>query len=497
MSVVPWEGVSREPREWQRRALDAVLTEVRAGGRPLVSACTGAGKSVLIAEVVRIAADAAAGTGDVVIVATPTRALVVQLAATLAERLGANAVGVYYSEKKQPSRAVVVSCNPSLAGLTLDLAASGRRVRLLLIDEAHREAAPQVRETLPVLAPRVVVGVTATPFRADDRSIDAFTRCVFRYTIDEAQKDGVLCRYTPHSPFPDEIPDGGTSAEKVDAACESMIRRLAVGPGIVSATSIVDADAFAARLTAGGLPALSIHSTLTSAERASRIDRLLGGELRALVHVALLVEGVDIPPLRWLCLRRPTGSAVRLVQEVGRVLRTSPGKDRALLLDPHDVLRALGLVHDEDLGDSQGAALDAAVERDAGAPKGEGGPFVRQMPPPVAVSELRQWARRAVLSMVEAGFGSADLRGAGVRAGWASPRMVGRVRELAVAAKWLPPEIRPAVDAAIGKGDGLTVGEARDLVDLLGGLMIWREKASERVTWPAVDLRLVDAARAA
>ena len=37
---------------------------------------------------------------------------------------------------------------------------------------------------------------------------------------------------------------------------------------------------------------------------------------------SLLAEGVDLPWLEWLCLRRGAGSRVRLAQEVGRVVRT-------------------------------------------------------------------------------------------------------------------------------------------------------------------------------
>lgn len=469
---VPWAGVSREPRRWQREALDAVLAEVRAGGRPLVSACTGAGKSVLIAEIVRLAVEAARVTGDAVIVATPTQALVRQLAETLRERLGASAVGEYYGARKQPTRAVVVACNPSLESLVVDLAAAGRRVRLLLIDEAHREAAPNVRATLPALAPRVIVGVTATPFRADDRSLESFTRCVYRYTITDAVRDGVLVPYVPRW----AVESWGIPAEDQDSVCVEMIRRYADGPGIASATSIVDADEFAARLTLDGIPALSIHSQLGRRESDGRIARLLAGELRCLVHVALLVEGVDIPPLRWLCLRRPTGSPVRLVQEIGRVLRTCPGKTSATIMDPHESLKSVGLDHPEAIG--MGAELDALLESDA--PESDGGGRGPRLPPPpvVFVSELRQWARRSVLAMQAAGMGRADARAPEAREGWASPRMVAQVQHLASACQWVPADLRPAVEQAIGRGDDLTAGEARDLVDLLGGLMIWKERAA-------------------
>jgi hypothetical protein len=86
----------------------------------------------------------------------------------------------------------------------------------------------------------------------------------------------------------------------------------------VSAINIEDAESFAARLAKAGIPAEPIHQKLNRGERELRIRRLRSGRIRCLVHVQLLCEGIDLPWLEWLALRRPVGSPVRLVQEVGR-----------------------------------------------------------------------------------------------------------------------------------------------------------------------------------
>jgi hypothetical protein len=64
----------------------------------------------------------------------------------------------------------------------------------------------------------------------------------------------------------------------------------------------------------------------------------------------MLVEGVDFPWLRWICLRRQVKSRVRFIQELGRVLRASPGKDKARVLDPNDLFGEFQLTYADALG---------------------------------------------------------------------------------------------------------------------------------------------------
>lgn len=482
--VEPWVGSVQEPRGWQREALVEQLACIRRGGRPLVSAATGTGKAKELAELVRCSL---VGDGQIV-VAVPSERLVKQLSETIAERVGSNLVGQFYGKRKAPNCRVVVACNPSLPALASQFVANSSRPLMLISDEAHRSETDSLLQFVDACDPRVIAGMTATPFRTDKRPLSIFSEVVYRYPMDRAIADGVLV------PFAPAWWDGtGFDARDVDGIVESMIRD-AQGPGFVTALTIKDAEAYAERLSANGFPSLAVHSMMPTAEVDARVARLLAGELRCLVQVSLLSEGIDIPPIAWIALRAVMGSPVRLLQLLGRALRTSPGKERAVFYDPNDLLGAIGLSHADSVG-KQAAALEAAATGEARA-RGEGAPADR-VAPAVAVSQLRQWARLGVLALAEAGFGKPDARPAAARAGWASPRMVGQVQHLAQACRWLPPEIRPVVEAAINKGDGLTVGEARDLIDLLGGLMIWREKAVQRTRWPAVDPALVEAARAA
>lgn len=135
-------------RRWQSEALAAVRAAVRDGSTaPLVQACTGAGKSVFLAEL-------AAQARGPVLVTTPTQALVDQLHGTLTAR--GLRVGRYYQHAEEPDAPVVVCCHASLPRLL----ALGRRWGLWLADEAHRLSGAD----LPVQR-SLAVGLTATPDR--------------------------------------------------------------------------------------------------------------------------------------------------------------------------------------------------------------------------------------------------------------------------------------------------------------------------------------------
>lgn len=391
----PYTGEPMQPRKWQREALPLVGAALREGRMPLVIACTGAGKSVFLGALVR-----AMAAGGAVVVTTPTQALVRQLASTLATFVGRARVGVYFGAKKQPERDVVVCCNPSLPNLTAELAAMGRAVRLWVADEAHKTQTAAILDSVPALAPKYRVGVTATPYRsADHEALELWTDVAYRYTLMDALRDGVLV------PWSQVCYDGMVEAD-VDDLCIGFIREYATGPGVVSAISIEDATRYAERLTSEGIPAEPVHSRMSRTALAETLGRLESGELRCVVHVALLIEGVDLPWLRWGCLRRPMAASVSFVQQLGRFLRVHPGKSEAVIIDPHDLLGTVGLSHPDQLGEAEERLADDLDRKRDGEGEGK---VVRELPPAKAVDAATMWLRRCLLAMQVAGAVPSDI----------------------------------------------------------------------------------------
>lgn len=472
-----WEGSPRAPRRWQAEALPLVQAAIRAGDQPIVHAVMGSGKSVLIARVCRLALERLPA-GAKIVVSTPTVKLVEQLAATIAEGCGADSVCCYYTHARDVHAPIVVVCHPSMRDLAGAL--GGAPVRLWVADEVHKTESDEVKQAIALMAPAFRVGFTATPFRSEvAETLSLWNSLAYSYSLGDALRDGVLVQW--------EIVtwDGdGFDAVETDAICVSLVGNHApAGPGIVSSQSIEDAEQVAEAFTASGIPAEAIHSRLGRKLQRQRLEDLRTGKLRCLVHVSLLAEGVDLPWLRWMCLRRKVKARVRFIQEIGRGLRseapadTPPGlapKTRCVFIDPFDLFGDHALSHPEALG----AAIDCSTpdlddEEEDDFPLLDLPPKGREVPKAVAVDAVGAWARRVVSVLELAGVFSRDPRW-GQDAGWRRRRLTDKQRatlgKMAWAKAHFPAEHREAIAAICAHPAPLRQGIASDLISALMGV---------------------------
>lgn len=447
----PWEGAPWEPRAWQREAIPAVQRELARGRRTVVCAIMGAGKSVAIAELCWLAA--ARGR---VVVSTPTQALVRQLARTIRERVPD--CGEYYADAKDLGHRVTVCCNPSLDGL----AELEGEPLLWIADEAHRTEAVELIEASRKLRPQYSVAFTATPYRGQEgERLSLWDSVAYSYSMDHAIRDGVLVppRWVPW--------DGGETG--LDEACMELIREKASGPGIISAFSIADAEATAALYSSEGIACQAVHSQLHRREIERRLEALEAGALDALVHVSLLAEGVDLPWLRWLCLRRRTGSRVRFCQEVGRVLRCSPGKAEGVLLDPHDLAGAHNI--------SVAAELGEWHRPTPGEPRDELEEMEREfrMPGVVSVDATTRWTRAVVRRLLRAGLLEKSSSGPW-RHSEPTEKQLQVLPRMLWAARWLPATVKAPIKKINRDPSCLRRGSASDVLSILFAAKEHREK---------------------
>ena len=476
---VPWKGAEFPPRRWQLDALPVVQRSIVSGNRGIVRACTGSGKSREIAEIVAWALS----YGGFVVVTVPSRDLVRQLAATLAQRVGQRNVGRYYTSAKDPDHRVVVACNDSIASLMRERTLP---VDLWIADEVHQTEAATLIDGAALLNPRRAVGFTATPYRSDEsESLSLWNDVIYEYGIGDALTDGVLVPWDVHHW------DGEGDAHDINGICTRLILAHAKGPGIVSARSIEDAEEYAEELSGAGMAAEAIHSKLTTAVRADQLRRLETGQLGALVHVSLLAEGVDLPWLRWLCLRRRVMARVRFVQEVGRVLRVSPGKTRATIFDPYDLFSAHGITHPASLGEP--APKKPTIADEDPFPLIDLPPLNQPVPPAVAVDAVGAWSRALLRLMETAGLRKQNDKYGRPDAVWrrsvASEKQVAALGRMAVWARYMPEEHRKSVRAVCGAPHLLRAGVASDLMDVLSSIATASEPSrlvKRHWAWPSV-----------
>ncbi len=340
-----WRGVT--PHRWQREALPEVAAQLGRGRSPVVSAVMGSGKTRLLSE---LCANVQLAEDQVVLVSTPQTRLVRQIAAELESRIRPDAVGQWFGEVKHlpENLRVLVTCNPSLPACVEVLAQAGVHPALWVADECHGTNAPSLLEVGRSLG-CARVGFTATPYRADtSERLELYDAVAYTYGPDDALRDGVVVPWEvwtrdslpPHAKPKSNDPDEWALA----MACRAVAKGL--GPGICDASSIEDAQDFALTLREQRINAAAIHSGLDAAEQDRLLARLERGELDCLVQVALLVEGVNLPWVRWLLLRRDVQSRVRHAQYVGRALRRHRGKTHAVLLDPRGITSRLALSYE-------------------------------------------------------------------------------------------------------------------------------------------------------
>ena len=77
----------------------------------------------------------------------------------------------------------------------------------------------------------------------------------------------------------------------------------------------------------------AVHDKLDKDLRREYIDGLGVGTMNALTSYDVLGEGVDVPILAGVIIRRLTTSLIIWLQQCGRALRVAPGKEKAIIID--------------------------------------------------------------------------------------------------------------------------------------------------------------------
>lgn len=468
-----WDNSPKPPRDWQVKALPEALYAIDNGKRGVLWVVTGGGKSIEISELARLISSECMNS-EVVVVSTPTQSLVKQLSETIGLWCGARNVGQFYSDRKEIRR-IIVTCNPSLPKLHEALVARSLSVRLLICDECHGSESETIKKIMPTLDPRAAIGFTATPFRGNnDEALSLWDELLYRYTFADALRDGVLV------PFKTINWDGSGPDDNVDRITAEMIRDHTTGPGIVSALSIKDAEEYAEFLSVRGVPAMAIYGSLSEKEKTQRLAALKAGSIRALVHCQLLSEGVDLPWLRWIGLRRPVQSPVRFVQELGRVLRIdydNPEKTFAVVLDPHDLVGIFGLSQNAKIGEALDAVIEKALEeKEKKEPSLD--PDRQPMPPAQAIDAATSWSRMLLICLQANGLAPASQASGAWRTRRPSDRQIGAIlgsngkKGLDRMAKYLPEPSRTTVKLLCQPHvlENLQCGAVSDLMSILVAL---------------------------
>ena len=288
-----------------------------------------------------------------VLVLSPSLALVPQLEAELWPYLAKNAPTHIMTGSEKPSfeGGVTIATEQSMLGTLPD---TSERYGLVVVDEAHHAPADGYRRLLSGLSPDFLLGMTATPWRSDERHLeDIFGTPTSTVTIVDGMQQGYLAKVDYRMMLDDinwewvknEL-EGQISIRELnrrlfvperDDALISKIRvHLDQSPdprALIFCRSIAHAETIRDRLQAEGLVAKAIHSHLGRFETTKTLREFRNGDIPILVAIDMINEGIDIPDVDLIVFLRVTHSRRIFIQQLGRGLRISSTKSEVKVLD--------------------------------------------------------------------------------------------------------------------------------------------------------------------
>lgn len=330
-------------RDYQRAALDGAREQFRRGERAtLIELPTGCGKTIVFSE-------AARGT-----VAKGGKALVLAHRTELLEQAKAKLLRVapdlrveleQASARASSGADVVVASVQSLKAKRLARWAPDA-FALVIVDEAHHATAASYRAILDHFAAARVLGVTATPDRADGKKLgEIFPSMAFQLPMQQAIADGYLVPIRLRSvkvralslahvksrggDFVEADLVAALEGDEVLLEIAGPLPQLAGDrPTIVFTAGVKNAHRLAELLnTRTGRPgcAVALDGTTDQGIRALTLRRFERGAFQFLVNVGLFTEGFDSPAVACVAVARPTQSRALYCQMIGRGARTLTG----------------------------------------------------------------------------------------------------------------------------------------------------------------------------
>jgi len=224
----------------------------------------------------------------------------------------------------------------------------------IVIDEVHHISADSYRPILNRFKPKILLGLTATPERHDGSDIledfcgtiaaelrlpEAINQrhlCPFQYfglndPTDLSNVQWVRGRYLP-SELTKIYTANDLRVDHILRNMEDIVGNIHGIKALAFCVSQEHAQFMAEKFNLRGIKS----GVLTSANSEHRVklrEQLVSGQISVLFVVDIFNEGVDIPEVDTVIFLRPTESLTVFLQQLGRGLRLSEGKDCLTVLD--------------------------------------------------------------------------------------------------------------------------------------------------------------------
>jgi superfamily II DNA or RNA helicase/HKD family nuclease len=229
----------------------------------------------------------------------------------------------------------------------------------VVVDEFHHAAAKTYRNILEHVQPKVLLGLTATPERMDGEDILSYfdQRIAAEIRLPEAIERKLLSpfQYFGVSDTVDlqdlrwsrggydvrELENiyafsgflAGQRADHIVRMTKKYVSDTEEMKALGFCVSVNHAQFMADHFCKSGIPSVALTAQSAQEVREKAKNRLISGETKVIFVVDLYNEGVDIKEVNTILFLRPTESLTIFLQQLGRGLRLSEGKDCLTVLD--------------------------------------------------------------------------------------------------------------------------------------------------------------------
>lgn len=340
-------------RDYQVETVDAIQAAWAKGTlRPAVVLSTGAGKTVVFAELIRRELPALRAKGQRVLVLAHREKLLEQAVDKIWQSVErGTVVGMVKGSRDESEFADVIVA--SVQTLSRENRRNKlRRIGLVIVDEAHlfTNAFRSILEHYGCYDTVPAVGFTATLTRADGTLSKVWQATCYEKNTPWFIAHNYLCppvglsvqvesfnlantRVTAGDLNSKDVAEAMMDSDAFQIIAEAYATHAEDRSGIAFLPDVRTAKEMTSWFNKAGIPAEMIIGTMRSAERKGVYERYDSGATQVLVGVDVLSEGFDAPHTSCVVLASPTLSPARYTQRVGRGLRLHPGKTDCLILD--------------------------------------------------------------------------------------------------------------------------------------------------------------------
>jgi len=362
-----------ELRPYQAECIEKIMWAKNSNlsGNDLCILPTGAGKSILIAELADV-------LNEPIIILQPTKEILEQNYEKLLEYVEKDEIGIYSASMNEKT---INKYTLATIGSVYRKPEFFKHFNIVILDEAHllnpSNLSGMFTKFLNGIGNPRVVGLTATPFRLATKykaieggwyeSITTiklinrmkgffWQRILFNIDIAELQKLGYLCpleyidaTLIEHEDIPLNKSESDFNLDeyeyKIGAKLKKIIETITYAESIsknvlVFCSSVRQANQLTEILDNSAI----VTSNTPKKEREQIISSFKSGEIKIMFNVGIFNFGFNHPALDCIVLLRPTKSIALHIQQIGRGLRIADGKEKCRVFDLTSNVKNLGKI---------------------------------------------------------------------------------------------------------------------------------------------------------